>query len=275
MAYEKTVWANGQAPALDAEHLNKIEQGIADAVSVTPQTLSDEQKAQALANINAAPGGFGWGDSAVVPPNNSIDDAKESGLYYCSPNYVGAPSGHTYIGFGTVLSMKRDNNSVIQVYWSEASSNITGTPLNLVRRFDGTKWYPWEYLNPPMLNDVDYPTIERYKGKPVHRGLLNDFEAWGYDNGPGWMSAGKSITYILDAGGTKNISLYGTGSYIFSASDNARAGVAIVQCTNGGINAVTPLVPLGNWKIEAGSGLSVNVTETSGQYDLHFNAMML
>lgn len=29
MAYEKTVWANGQAPALDAEHLNKIEQGIA------------------------------------------------------------------------------------------------------------------------------------------------------------------------------------------------------------------------------------------------------
>ena len=25
MAYSKTVWANGQAPALDAEHLNKIE----------------------------------------------------------------------------------------------------------------------------------------------------------------------------------------------------------------------------------------------------------
>lgn len=25
MAYEKTVWANGQAPALDAAHLNKIE----------------------------------------------------------------------------------------------------------------------------------------------------------------------------------------------------------------------------------------------------------
>ena len=25
MAYEKTVWVNGQAPALDAEHMNKIE----------------------------------------------------------------------------------------------------------------------------------------------------------------------------------------------------------------------------------------------------------
>lgn len=54
MAYEKTVWVNGQAPALDAEHLNKIEQGIADAVSVTPQSLSDTQKAQARDNIGAA-----------------------------------------------------------------------------------------------------------------------------------------------------------------------------------------------------------------------------
>ena len=54
MAYEKTVWVNGQAPALDADHLNKIEQGIADAVSITPQTLTNEQQAQARGNINAA-----------------------------------------------------------------------------------------------------------------------------------------------------------------------------------------------------------------------------
>lgn len=56
MAYEKTVWVNGQAPALDADHLNKMEQGIADAVSVTPQTLSDGQKTQARGNISAMQG---------------------------------------------------------------------------------------------------------------------------------------------------------------------------------------------------------------------------
>jgi hypothetical protein len=39
MAYEKTVWVNGQAPALDAEHLNKIEQGIA-GVDVMVQATS-------------------------------------------------------------------------------------------------------------------------------------------------------------------------------------------------------------------------------------------
>ena len=40
MAYEKTVWVNGQAPALDADHLNKIEQGIADADNAIPKKLN-------------------------------------------------------------------------------------------------------------------------------------------------------------------------------------------------------------------------------------------
>lgn len=168
MAYTPTVWKNGEFPPIDAEHLNKIEQGIADAVSVTPQSLSDAQKEQARGNINAAPGGFGWGGSAVIPPNNSLDDAKETGLYVCSPSYMGAPSGHEYIGYGVVLSMKRADNSVIQVYWSEASNNITGTPLNLVRRYNGTQWYPWEWVNPPMEMGVEYRTTERYLGKPVY-----------------------------------------------------------------------------------------------------------
>ena len=30
MAYEKTVWVNGQAPYINANNMNKIEQGIYD-----------------------------------------------------------------------------------------------------------------------------------------------------------------------------------------------------------------------------------------------------
>ncbi len=137
------------------------------------QTLTDAQKQQARKNIAAAPDGYGLGGHAVSPPNNSIDDAKETGLYLCGPGYIGAPSGHTYIVYGTVLSMKRADNSVIQVYWSEASSNISGSPLNLVRRFDGTKWYPWEWVNPPMVSGIEYRTTERYAGKPVYVQLVN------------------------------------------------------------------------------------------------------
>ena len=29
-------------------------------------------------------------------------------------------------------------------------------------------WYPWEYVNPPMLLGVEYRTTERYQGKPVY-----------------------------------------------------------------------------------------------------------
>lgn len=82
MAYEKTVWVNGQAPAIDADHLNKIEQGIADAVSVTPQTLSDEQKAQARENIWAAKGGLAT-DWADIPTPSGETIYSRGSMQYC------------------------------------------------------------------------------------------------------------------------------------------------------------------------------------------------
>lgn len=39
MAYTPTVWKNGEAPAINAENLNKIEQGIAGADSMASQAL--------------------------------------------------------------------------------------------------------------------------------------------------------------------------------------------------------------------------------------------
>lgn len=50
MAYTKQNFENGQV--LTAEHLNNMEQGIVDAVSVTEQTLTEAQKAQARENID-------------------------------------------------------------------------------------------------------------------------------------------------------------------------------------------------------------------------------
>ena len=80
MAYEKTVWVNGQAPALDADHLNKIEQGIADAVSVAPQNLTDEQKAQARGNIGAEQIGLNAFKTIYVSPsgNDNTGDGSQS-----------------------------------------------------------------------------------------------------------------------------------------------------------------------------------------------------
>ena len=261
---------------VDAHHDLRV--AVAGSVRYdAAQSLTEAQKGQARGNINAAPGGFGLGKPQELTADDDINARHGNGVYMWGDS----------IPKNVPTFLRSDKNYLYMLEFGDRSgfTQIMGcvleTSAGLIQRqvfFVGggnLKFSEWEWINPPMLNNVDYATIERYMGKSVHKGFLGDFEVWGYDKGPGWMSAGKSITYILDAGGTKNISLYGTGSYIFSASDNARAGVAIVQCTNGNINAVTPLVPLGNWKIEAGSGLSVNVTETGGQYNLYFHAMML
>ena len=52
MAYEKHNWVNGEV--IDADKLNHIEDGIAETVQLTEQTLTDEQKLNARININAA-----------------------------------------------------------------------------------------------------------------------------------------------------------------------------------------------------------------------------
>lgn len=53
MSYNKQNFTDGQV--LKAEHLNNMENGIENAVSVTAQTLTEDQKAQARANIEAPP----------------------------------------------------------------------------------------------------------------------------------------------------------------------------------------------------------------------------
>lgn len=53
MVFIPKTWVDDQI--VYAEDMNRIEQGIADAVSVTPQTLSDAQKNQARSNIGATP----------------------------------------------------------------------------------------------------------------------------------------------------------------------------------------------------------------------------
>lgn len=54
MAYEKTVWVNGQAPALDAEHLNKIEQGIAGVdVIVQASSVGSVSKSLSASELQA------------------------------------------------------------------------------------------------------------------------------------------------------------------------------------------------------------------------------
>ena len=148
---------------------------------------------------NKAPAGYGLGTGAVIPPNNNLDNAVHNGWYVCTPSFNGAPTGHDYIGYGTVLVIERASDSCTQVYWSESSANIPESPLNLVRKYNGTAWSPWEWVNPPMKLGVEYRTTERYNGKPVYVKLV-DFGA-GANNTEKSVEHGASNAIVIDYGG--------------------------------------------------------------------------
>lgn len=165
MAYTPTVWKNGEFPPIDAEHLNKMEQGIADAVSVTPQTLSDAQKTQARGNIDAAPGGFGLGGVLVDAPENSegFADANlitATGFYRAVRNVL-------HGGWHYIIHLNYDSETALQLaaYVSGEVYGAREKRLNV--------WGDWEYTNPPMELGVEYRTTERYLGKPVYVKLVD------------------------------------------------------------------------------------------------------
>lgn len=198
MAYEKTAWVNGQAPALDAEHLNKIEQGIADAVSVTPQTLSDEQKAQARGNIGAAPDGFGLGgDAKVLTSDDDVNTIGASGWYCWVNNNVPINA----IGVTSLTIMRVDAYSsgvkVQTLYGATDGGEFIMQPIVARRMIYGSKIGTWEYVNPPMQLGVEYRTTERYLGKPVYVKIV-DFGVLPANSKKSVAHGIDNIGYVLD-----------------------------------------------------------------------------
>lgn len=132
-----------------------------DAVLYTAQTLTDEQKAQARGNINAAPGGFGLGE-LTGRTANGFSDITGYGFFRIPTESGFAPDtstnwGGVYIGaslsYGTLLYAR--NNA-----------------LMAVREVSGGEVGPIEWVNPPMQLGIEYRTTERYLGKPLYKKLI-------------------------------------------------------------------------------------------------------
>lgn len=257
-------------------------------VATSAQVLTDAQKTQVRTNINAAPGGFGYGDTIVF---KSWTDTDGSGFEAFVDQMIDGTNkivrlsdladypANVMSGNGGFADIKIYDNGCVLVLFhgpvvvSEGSND--GVYHASKKRLTNGTWLPWEYDNPPMVLGNEYRTTEHYMGQPVFKYLFDSFETWRPDGQNGWASSGKAVLFPVEKGGTKNIGLDTGRTYIFSATDNVYGGVAIVQTMDSSVRTITPLVPLANWKIEAGSGLSVNVTDTDGRYGVTVSAMML
>lgn len=145
------------------------------------QILTNEQKAQARANINAAPGEFGWGNTLK---NVLASDSEDTYETYCGmidalladmPDgtsqliYTRGPtSTGQYSGAGNIVAVLSKilgtSASLIGI-----SPDPRGTTNGLWRMLkDNGVWRPVEWVNPLMELGIEYRTMERYLGKPVY-----------------------------------------------------------------------------------------------------------
>lgn len=139
---------------------------VQGAVLYTLQTLSDDQKTQARKNIMAAPDGYGLGGYATQLPGRDCNKATFNGWYINQgADEVNCPkNGNAIMSYGTLFVSAKSYTNVTQFYFP-AISNFTGY---CIRTFDGTTWTPWEWPDPPLALGVEYRTTERYQGKPVY-----------------------------------------------------------------------------------------------------------
>ena len=188
MAYTQTVWKNGEFPPIDAEHLNKIEQGIA----------------------NSAPGGFGIGTRSKWLTNaDDLNNIYQGGFYFWYGDNIpaNAPDG---IAYGGMIVMSRSATEFVQQVFNITDISSLQNCM-LVRTAYNNTWYPWEWINPPMELGVEYRTTERYLGKPVYTKVVE-----GSFSGAGVTNINHGIANIDKCVAATGIALQKDSSYNFS-----------------------------------------------------------
>lgn len=145
-----------------------------DYVATSVQSLTDEKKTQARWNINAAPGGFGWGGNASrILAGADLNSYVKTGRYAQGTTQVmkqilNLPDAFSNGGIVVdVLAISPTYVAQIAYNLRDNKDIITAMRQNYVGA-----WQPWEYVNPPMALGIEYRTTERYMGKPLYKKLI-------------------------------------------------------------------------------------------------------
>jgi hypothetical protein len=128
-----------------------LDNGIADA-----KTYTDEQIKK------AAPAGYGLGETSSKANN------WNAGYWNMfARSNQNSPDGKWW--YGLVCREQTNTGTTTEIAFSvDAGSTV----LEARRSRDaGSNWGAWEYVNPPMLEGVEYRTTERYNGKAVYAKL--------------------------------------------------------------------------------------------------------
>ena len=100
-------------------------------------------------------------------PVSDWNDARSNGWYSGAAGTANSPDP-TFTWFGRVSSFSNDIR--IQEVWGLINTTVYRHCVRLVYPNGGT---PWEWENPPLINNVEYRTTERHIGKNVYAKSLS------------------------------------------------------------------------------------------------------
>lgn len=128
-----------------------------------------------LEQVGAAPSGFGLGDDAtLISAGTDLNSITKNGWYQFLDSPIHAPTNNQdgwESGYSALFVNNRNSATVTQIIFCSNSSEFYGCQIK--RIFTDGKWYPWEWVNPPMNLNIEYRTTERYRGKPVYVKLVD------------------------------------------------------------------------------------------------------
>ena len=159
--------------------------------------------------IGAAPAGYGLGETSAKANN------WNAGYWNMfARSNQNSPDGKWW--YGLVCREQTNTGTTTEIAFSvDAGSTVLEARRS---RNAGSNWGEWEYVNPPMLDGVEYRTTERYNGKAVYA-KLTEIEYDGLH--PIEQEIASGVSCVVDARVTKhegdNISnIVTTGWYLHS-----------------------------------------------------------
>ena len=189
-----------QIKAVLAEDYEELTNNIIthiDSVQETSEAhIEDRENPHGVtaAQVGAAPAGFGLGENASRTENWNA--AFTNGFMRGNSN-----SPDKKMWYGIVCRDSANNAASAEIAFCVDAGNVTAEARRS-RNTAGT-WGEWEYVNPPMLPEVEYRTTERWNGKPVYKKLSTDGKLY-YRIGDGEFQLYSELIGAQGGGGTSS-----------------------------------------------------------------------
>ena len=119
-----------------------------------------------------APAGCGYGDRLSYL--NITDGTFEAAL----DEYLADMEGYSARQIQLYDTVGLYGNKFVGTLWKYTANYVTlealcYSNLKAVKRKSNGQWFPWEWVNPPMIAGTEYRTVERYDGKVVYTKLID------------------------------------------------------------------------------------------------------